>query len=189
MPRIQPLGHSLMTLEEEQAHVVAAQADPQQFTPLYAYYFTLIFRFIHRRIGSRELTADLTQQTFLKALLALPHYSSRGLPFRAWLYRIALNEMRMHWRKKKEVVMDLSFAEVHGLRTEIGLDEADDDLRRLAIALTRLPPEKARLIELRYVDDLSFAEIGAVLGIAEDAAKMRTHRALALVRGYIGPRT
>ena len=166
----------------------AAQADPVRFAPLYEHYFTVIFRFIHRRTGHRELTADLTQQTFLKALIALPRYSPRGLPFRAWLYRIALNEMRMHWRKKKEVVMDLSFADVRGLRSEIGLKEDDDDMRRLASALSRLPEDKARLIEMRYVDDLSFAEIGAVLGIAEDAAKMRTHRVLGMLRTYIGPR-
>ncbi len=177
-----------MTAEQEDAIVRAAQADPVRFAPLYEQYFAIIFRFIHRRMGHRELTADLTQQTFLKALIALPRYSSRGLPFRAWLYRIALNEMRMHWRKKKEVVMDLSFADVRGLRVEIGLKEDDDDMRRLANALTRLPEDKARLIEMRYVDDLSFAEIGSVLGIAEDAAKMRTHRVLAILRTYIGPR-
>ncbi len=178
-----------MDAQLEHTAIQAAKADPRAFTPLYNAYHAVIFRFIHRRTNSRELTADLTQQTFLKALLALPRYESRGLPFRAWLYRIAMNELRMHWRKRKETVMDLSYAEVKALRTEIGLAEEGDDLQRLARSLGRLPSDKSRLIELRYFDGLSFQEVGAVLGIAEDAAKMRVHRVLATLRQYLGPRT
>ena len=178
-----------MDPQHEEAAIRAAQADPQLFSPLYEHYFTTIFRFIHRRANSRELAADLTQQTFLKALLALSKYEPRGLPFRAWLYRIAMNELRMYWRKKKEVVMDLSYAEVDVLRTEIGLAEESDDLQRLARSLSKLPAEKARLIELRYFDGLSFEELGQVLGIAEDAAKMRVHRVLATLRQYLGSRS
>jgi RNA polymerase sigma-70 factor (ECF subfamily) len=70
----------------------------------------------------------------------------------------------------------------------MGLPGGDDDMRRLANALGRLEPDKARLIELRYMDGLSFAELGSVLGIAEDAAKMRTHRVLATLRSYLAPR-
>lgn len=172
----------------ETEEIARAKADAHAFAPLYERYFVPVFRFIHRRAGSRELTADLTQQTFLKALLALGRYEPRGLPFRAWLFRIALNELRMHWRKRKEVVMELSFAEVKGLGAEMGLKEMDDDMLRLARALSALAPEKARLIELRYVDGLSFAEVGQVLGIGEDAAKMRTHRVLAGLRERLGQR-
>jgi RNA polymerase sigma-70 factor, ECF subfamily len=155
---------------------------------VYERYFNDIFRFIHRRAGHQELSADLTQQTFLKAMLGLARYEARGLPFRAWLYRIALNELRMHWRKRKEVVIDLSYAEVRGMCEEMGLDGAEDDLKRLANALGKLKEDRARLIELRYMDGLSFAELGQVLGIGEDAAKMRTHRVLATLRTYLSPR-
>jgi len=172
--------------EEEQ--VLRAKASPEAFAPLYERYFGDIFKFVLRRTAHRELTADLTQQTFLKAMLALPKYEPRGLPFRAWLYRIALNEVRMHWRKRKEVVIDISFAEVRGLSEEIGLVSAEEDMQHLANALGKLEDEKARLIELRYMDGLSFAELGQVLGIGEDAAKMRTHRVLAQLRTYIKPR-
>jgi RNA polymerase sigma-70 factor (ECF subfamily) len=178
-----------MDAQQELTAIAAAKADPRAFTPLYSAYHAVIFRFIHRRTNHRDLSADLTQQTFLKALLALPRYESRGLPFRAWLYRIALNEVRMHWRKKKETVMDLSWAEVRELRSEVGVMEAEEDLQRLAGALSRLPAEKGRLIELRYIDGLSFIEVGQVLGIAEDAAKMRVHRVLATLRQYLGSRT
>ncbi len=178
-----------MDADDELKAVQAAKADPRAFTPLYTAYHAVIFRFIHRRTNNRDLSADLTQQSFLKALLALPRYESRGLPFRAWLYRIALNELRMHWRKKKETVMDLSWAEVQELRSEMGVPETDEDLQRLAGALSRLPAEKSRLIELRYVDGMSFIEVGQVLGIAEDAAKMRVHRVLGTLRQYLGSRS
>lgn len=178
-----------MTTPGEHQEIEAAKADPRRFAPLYERYFNDIFRFIHRRAGRADLTADLTQQTFLKALLALPRYESRGLPFRAWLYRIALNELRMHWRKRKELVMDLSFGEVRGLSEEMGLMEDEETMGRLARSLSRLGTEQARLIELRYFDGLAFAEVGQVLGIGEDAAKMRTHRVLGTLRKYlVGPR-
>jgi RNA polymerase sigma-70 factor (ECF subfamily) len=177
-----------MDSRREEALIQAAKRSPEAFAPLYELHFGAIFRFILRRARDRDLTADLTQQTFLKAMLALPRYEPRGFPFKAFLYRIALNELKMHWRKRKEVVIDMSYAEVRGLTEEMGLPEQDEDMRRLALALGRLEEDKARLIELRYMDGLSFAELGQVLGIAEDAAKMRTHRVLGTLRTYLAPR-
>jgi RNA polymerase sigma-70 factor, ECF subfamily len=174
-----------MDTQQEAAVIRAAQADAQRFGPLYDEHYVAIFRFIHRRAGQRDLAADLTQQTFLKALLALPKYTFHGLPFRAWLYRIALNELRMYWRKKKEVVMDLGWAEVKPLADECGVAQQEEEMRLIAHGLSRLKPEQAQLIELRYFDGLSFVELGHILGIGEDAAKMRTHRVLALLREYL----
>lgn len=177
-----------MQEQNETQQIVAAQADPDRFAPLYERYFADVFRFIHRRAQHNELSADLAQQTFLKAMLSLSRYEPRGLPFRAWLYRIALNELRMHWRKRKEVVIDMSYAEVRGMCEEMGLPGEEEELRRLASALGRLKEDRARMIELRYMDGLSFAELGQVLGIGEDAAKMRVHRILATLRTYLSPR-
>ncbi len=178
----------MVTTQQESLEILAAREDPRGFTVLYERYFGDIFRFLLRKAGDRDLTNDLTQETFLKAMIALPRYQERGLPFRAWLYRIALNELRMHWRKRKEVLIDLSYAEVRGLTEEMGLPMQDDELRRLGIAMGKLDGERARLIELRYMDGLSYLEMGQVLNIGEDAAKMRTHRVLATLRGYLAPR-
>lgn len=179
---------AMVTFEQEAQEIEQACKDPRRFTVLYERYFGEIFRFILRRAGDRDLTSDLVQETFLKAMVALPRYQHRGLPFRAWLYRIALNELRMFWRKRKEVVIDLSYAEVLGISQEIGLPGKEEDLLRLGKAMGKLTEEKNRLIELRYMDGLSFLEIGQVLGIGEDAAKMRTHRVLATLRTYLAPR-
>ncbi|MBL7939055.1 MAG: RNA polymerase sigma factor [Flavobacteriales bacterium] len=177
-----------MENREEDNLIQAAKRSPEAFAPLYERYFADIFRFVLRRTAHRDLTADLTQQTFLKAMLALPKYEPRGLPFRAWLYRIALNEVRMHWRKRKEVLIDISYADVKGLSEEMGLVMEEEEMKHLAKAMGTLAEEKARLIELRYMDGMSFAELGQVLGIGEDAAKMRTHRVLAQLRTYLSPR-
>lgn len=177
-----------MERNEEEALIAKAKRAPEAFAPLYELHFAAIFRFILRRAGERELTNDLTQQTFLKAMLSLSRYEPRGLPFRAWLYRIALNELRMHWRKRKEVVIDMSYAEVRGMCEEMGLPSEEEELRRLGAALGRLKEDRARMIELRYMDGLSFAELGQVLGIGEDAAKMRVHRILATLRTYLSQR-
>ncbi len=177
-----------MDQKDELSEIAAAKADPKWFAPLYERHFGDVFRFILRRATNREITADLTQQTFLKAMLALAKYESRGLPFRAWLYRIALNELRMHWRKRKEVVVDMSYLEARNLVEEAELPLENEELPRLARALGRLSIEQAHVIELRYMDGLSYAELGQVLGIGEDAAKMRTHRVLATLRTYLTSR-
>jgi RNA polymerase sigma-70 factor (ECF subfamily) len=174
--------------QQDEADIRRALADPQRFTVLYERYFGEVFRFVLRRAGQRELTADLVQNTFLKAMLALPRYRHRGLPFRAWLFRIALNELRMHWRKRREVTIDLDLHQVAGLTQELELNPDPTDLERLATALSRLGPARAQLIHLRFMDGLSFLEMGQVLGIGEDAAKMRTHRVLALLRQYLAHR-
>lgn len=168
--------------------VRAAQAEPSRFTVLYDRYFGDVFRFIWRRALDRELSADLAQETFLKAMLALPRYQERGLPFRAWLFRIALNELRMHWRKRRELVIEIDHDRALAIGQELDLGPDPEDLQRLADALSRLDEARSQLIQLRFMDGLSYLEVGQVLGIGEDAAKMRTHRTLAVLRGYLSPR-
>ncbi len=85
-------------------------------------------------------------------------------------------------------MIDLSFQQVKGLSEEFELKLDEDDMQRLARALSRLDEARAQLIQLRYMDGMSFLEVGQVLGIGEDAAKMRTHRTLAQLRTYLAPR-
>lgn len=178
-----------MDREQEEHALNAARYERERFAPLYEAYHADIFRFVLRRVGRMELAADLTQQTFLKAMLAMDGYTSRGVPFRAWLYRIALNEVRMHWRKRQEVVIELDPAEVTSMCEELGMGNEDERMEALLYALGRLKEPQARIIELRFMDGLSFAEVGQVLGIGEDAAKMRTHRVLAVLRTQLSLRS
>ena len=181
-----------MDQDAEHAGIRAAQADPQAFAPLYERYHKLIFLFIRKRVGSNDEAGDLTAQVFLKALLALSRYSDRGLPFKAWLYRIALNEVLMHYRRAKgKVFMDVDAPDASRLLHD-AMNEGDEEQRiaelaGLTNALSRLRPSQALLVELHWFDRLSYAEVGQVLGIAEAAAKMRTHRVLQQLRKYLSP--
>jgi len=84
--------------------VKKAVKDPGEFQVLYDKYFTPIFNFIFRKIDDEEITADLTSQTFLKALRNLKKYKYKGVPFSAWLYRIASNEVNKHYRSRKRLL-------------------------------------------------------------------------------------
>ncbi len=88
--------------------VKRSQSDSEAFKPLYEKYFKKIFLFIFHRTGDKELTGDLTQQVFLKALKGISKFQLRGLPFSAWLYRIAINECNDFFRKSKRarVILD-----------------------------------------------------------------------------------
>ncbi len=76
---------------DEGALIAAAQNDPSAFGPLYERYVNQIYRYAYRRVGNHAEAEDVTSQTFQQALAALPGYEWRGVPFGAWLYRIAGN--------------------------------------------------------------------------------------------------
>ena len=78
-----------------------SQSDPQAFRPIYEKYYKNLYLFAFRRLGDRELARDITQQVFLKALHALGKFQFRGVPFSAWLFRIAANECNEFFRKTK----------------------------------------------------------------------------------------
>lgn len=77
---------------DEDVLIKRSQSDPEAFKPLYEKYFKKIYLFIFHRTGDKELAGDLSQQVFLKALKGISKFQLRGLPFSAWLYRIAINE-------------------------------------------------------------------------------------------------
>ena len=85
-------------LQAEWQEIQAAQRDPAQFRPLYTRYFDPIFRYVFRRTADENVTADLCSQVFLRAMQKLHEYEYRGVPFSAWLYRIAGNEIAQYYR-------------------------------------------------------------------------------------------
>ena len=86
-------------MQEEWLEVQAAQKDPAMFRPLYERYHEPIYLYIFRRTTDEMLTADLCSQVFLKAMQKIHRYEYQGVPFSAWLYRIASNEIAQHFRK------------------------------------------------------------------------------------------
>jgi RNA polymerase sigma-70 factor (ECF subfamily) len=167
-------------LTDEVQSIKMSQSDPKAFRPLYEKYFKKIFLFILHRVGEKETARDLAQQTFLKALNGIGKFQLRGLPFSAWLYRIAINECNDFFRKSKRarvVVIDESLTET--LFEELMSDNKLDELtRKLPAILQSLNAVDLQLIEFRFFENRSFREIGILLDITETYAKVKTYRAL-----------
>ncbi len=164
-----PLPSNPGTREDEAALVSAAQHDPAEFTALYDRYFRPIYRYLYSRVGSVPEAEDLTAQTFLAALEALPRYRQRGY-LSAWLFTIARNKARDYYRSRKP---DASLEENRPDKADDPLAQVirSDQVERLAEIVSRLDEEEQELIRLRCVADLSFAEIGVSLGRKEGTVK------------------
>ncbi|MTI38169.1 RNA polymerase sigma factor, partial [Fulvivirga lutimaris] len=173
-------------IAEEQKIVEAAKNDARAFAAIYDRYFEQIFNFILRRTDDEGLTDDLTSQTFLKALQSLKKYEFRGLPFSAWLYRIASNEVNKHYNKKKRKrVFSLEEERLFEIiETDDSNPELDGQIGTLISTLNDLPTDVMEVLELRFFEERSFKEISFILNISESGAKMRLYRAIEKLKKY-----
>lgn len=166
-------------LDLEMQQVEAAKFNPAQFDVLYEKYYKSIFVFIYRRTGNEDLSADITSQVFLKALINIKKYVFKGVPFSAWLFRIAFNEINMYFRKNNaHRVVSLEQKSISQIVMEV--EEEDNTLgqQRMMAALKKLDGDDIQLIELRFFEKRSFAEIGVIIGITENNAKVKVYRIL-----------
>lgn len=181
-------GATDSNLVDEAALVAAAQRDPRAFGPLYELYVDRIYRFAYRRVGTHHDAEDVTAQTFQQALQALPAYEWRGLPFGAWLFRIAGNIVNRRGRTggREVIVEDV---------TTVGHEDMDDDpsdlvsrsetASELMIYIRRLPPDQQRVLVLKFSHGMRNREIGELLGRSEGAVKQLVHRALVNLRAAL----
>ena len=167
-------------LKDEESLILKSQADSEAFRPLYEKYFKRIFLFVHHRVGDKSLTADITSQVFLKALLNINKFSFRGLPFSSWLFRIALNECNDFFRKNKRYrLVTMEEGMVDHLYEELTAETRLEDLRQqLPSILQKLSVNELQIIELRFFEQRPFKEVGDILGISETYAKVRVYRIL-----------
>ncbi len=170
---------SMEAMQSEWKEVRAAQQNPRKFRPLYDRYYEQIYRFIFRRCSDEQLAADICSQVFLKALQKIKSYQFKGVPFSAWLYRIASNEVTQHFRtlSKKRVVSIQKEHLKELVSEEYNLDkELQQD--KMLEALDQLAPKDLSLIELRFFEQRPFKEIAEILEITESNAKVKTYRIL-----------
>lgn len=169
---------------DETILVASAQRDPAQFAALYDRYFWPIYHYLYSRAGSGTDAEDLTAQTFLAALEALPGYRHRG-HFAAWLFTIARNKaMDFNRNGVSQAPLD----EDHPDASDDLLSQAvrHDQIKQLTSLFSKLAEDEQELIRLRYVADLSFAEIGVCLGRKEDTVKKALYRLLAHLQDQLG---
>ncbi len=172
-----------ITQLSESEVIVLAKKDQFYFGVLYNQYFEQIFRFVFKRLGGdEEIAGDVTQQTFIKAMANLEKYEDRGLPFSSWLYRIAQNEVSMHFRKlKKNFSVPIDENRIVEVAVEASLSTeymTADQQEKLIEMLNELDTDHLDLIELRFFQELSFKQIADIYKISEANAKMRTYRIL-----------
>ena len=173
-----------LLLEEEQ--IKAAQKNSLLFEPIYNKYYENIVRFIYQRVNTKEEAFDIASQVFYKCLLNLKKYEFRGLPFSAWLYRIALNELNMLYRNHKlEKVLNIDTAGLNNLMAEVHQEDNEEKHNAIAKAIALLPEEEMQLIEMRFFEKRAFSEIGQILNITENNAKVRLYRCLDKVKQII----
>ena len=166
-------------LGEEQLLIKAAQADPARFDVLYNQYYRSVFMFIYKRTDDEELTADITSQVFLKALINIHKFQFRGVPFSAWLFRIAFNEVNLYFRKNNKVChVNIEKEGMNFLVNDLEANEIESAYQFLLQKMQELNEEDVQLLELRYFEKRSFAEIGVICGITENNSKVKVYRIL-----------
>ena len=162
----------------ERGIIERAKADPKSFEPLYKKYYKLILKFSYKRIDSLDDAYEVTANTFAKALTNIGKYTDLGNPFSSWLYRIAINEINQFYRdtnKKRTINIDETAAKY--LAEESGRDKQELN-QLLKKALQYLEPQELQLIELRFFEERPFSEVGEILEITENNAKVRTYRVI-----------
>ncbi|MBL8057156.1 MAG: sigma-70 family RNA polymerase sigma factor [Anaerolineales bacterium] len=171
---------------QDEAELVArAKTDGEAFGALYERYVRQIYNYIYYRTGNAQDAEDLTARVFQRAGQHLPRYTDRGLPFSAWLYRIAHNVVaNWHRDEARRQALPLNGVALNDLQADAPEETYVDNHERelLLRAIRRLPSERQQLIILKFVEQMSNVEIGLVMNRSEGAVKSLYHRTLLALR-------
>ncbi len=163
----------------------ASQGDEQAFGELYRRYVGRIYNYIYYRTGNQFDAEDLTARVFFRAMRHITKYQDRGMPFSAWLYRIAHN-LVANWHRDNSRRQEVGIEDVlivqhdreHPERVLLRKEEQE----ALLDMIRDLPPERQDLLILKFVQNHSNAEIGQIMGRTEGAIKSLYHRTLLSLR-------
>lgn len=183
MTRHAPTASALGKESDERLLIEAAQRDTSRFAELYEGNFNRVYAYIARRVGDRDQAQDLTSDVFHQALANLSRFEWRGVPFAAWLLRIAANAVADHAnrvaRERRIPVAD---------EPEQATLEDAEHRARLFRLVDDLPREQRRVVMLRFAEQKSIREIAAEIGRSEGAVKQLQFRGLQHLRTRIGDR-
>ena len=163
---------------DERQLVEDARRDPRQFAPLYEQNFERIYAYVFRRVNDRAEAEDLTSEVFHLALANLKSFEWRGVPFAAWLYRIAANAIADRWRRTGR-------ARVHPAAEMEPFEEVADEVERRALIfrlVLTLPAKQRRVIELRFGEEKSIRQIAQEMRCTEGAVKQLQFRGIQKLR-------
>jgi RNA polymerase sigma-70 factor (ECF subfamily) len=176
-------------IKQEEQEILDAIANPEAFKVIYDRYFLDIYKYVFVRLQNEDTTDDVVSRVMVKAMQSLPKYQFKGLPFGAWLYRVAYNELTDVFRKRKsDRIVNVPVEDFH----HIVMEESDESIdleiweTKLKQILPQLKKDQIELIEMRFFESRSFKEIAYILGVTEANAKVKTHRVLAKIRLLLG---
>ncbi|MBC8468925.1 MAG: RNA polymerase sigma factor [Planctomycetes bacterium] len=190
------LRSSTDIIDEDEMLVSATREDTEAMGRLYDKYYSKIVGYIYHCTFDSIVTEDLTSNVFLAALKHIGRYKSRRIPFRAWLYRIATNEVRMYWRRQKRgkaISLQTDDSGLSEQNCELESDNpsagdriaAEEEYRLLHRALLELRMKYRTVIILRYYEDKAIAEICEITGRKEGTVKSQLHRGLAKLQDIL----
>jgi RNA polymerase sigma-70 factor (ECF subfamily) len=192
----QPRGGRVVHLDADRPLVEAARRDPERFDALYRKYVAQVYSFAFYELRDHHDAEDATERTFLQALVALPRFDERARPedghgastFRVWLFRIARNVISNRRREaRRRPQAPLEAAETIAASGDPAARvERRAEASEAWAAVDRLPADRRRALTLRFVEEMSTAEIAGVLGRSEGAVRVLIHRALRSVARDLG---
>jgi RNA polymerase sigma-70 factor (ECF subfamily) len=161
----------------------AQKGDRNAIAALYDEYHARIYRYVAYRVGDRALADDLTADVFVAMVQKIGDYQERGRPLLAWLYTIAGNVVKMHYRRQKRA----EFAPLPEEMIDHEMDPAGAahvrlTHERLMCAMPHLSESQRQVILLKFIEGFENAEIAAVLNKTEGAIRVLQHRALTALR-------
>ncbi len=166
----------------------AAAGDSAAFADLYDAFAPRVRRFLRHQVGSGDVAEELLQRTFVKMIEALPRYQPRGLPFGAWVFRIARNTVIDHRRTTHPAVsLEAAVERPANVGDPVALAERGQDRDRLRGALDALPDDQRQVLEWRFFAELSPGETAVLMGRSNGAVRVLQHRALVRLRELLEP--
>jgi RNA polymerase sigma-70 factor, ECF subfamily len=164
--------------------IEAARKDPARFGDIYERYFDRVYAYVARRVGNRDAAQDLTADVFHRALANIGKYEARGVPFGAWLFRIAANAIADKWKHAaKESGLP---SQTRAAAEEIDAGKSDMDAAEnrawLFQCVRTLPAEQRRVIQMRFAEEKSIRDIAQALRKTEGAIKQLQFRAVQNLR-------
>ena len=167
-------------LEEERLQILAAQRDRSAFAPIYERYVDQIYAYVLTLTKDRDKAEDVTAATFTKALEELPRFEWRGVPYSAWLYRVAASLVVREHRRRGWIELPAHLESDEPGPGEVLERRGDAEELRAAVAV--LPEDQRRAILLRFGADLRNAEVAEIMGRSEGAVKLLVFRGLTSLR-------
>ncbi len=170
---------------EEAELIELAKTDKEAFGELYSRYVDRIYSYVYYRTGDEAEAEDLTAKIFMRAMKHIPKFVDQGVPFVAWLYRIARN-LVANWHRDRSRRRTIALDDI--AQWHVGQESPElesqilEDRDSLLAAVRRLPADRQELLVFKFVDRLSNAEIGDIMGRSEGAIKSLYHRTLLSLR-------